>query len=191
MATFHYKAYTARGAVTAGTIVADGLDAAIDALYGSGLTPFETYGVADQTAERPSPVIRSADRETEKSIWKRELVQSNRFSLKELTAFTVELASLTNSGLTLDAAFRIIAGPGASPKTARLAKRASQGRAGRTAAFGSDGATIRTCFRRTTAPFWPPAKPEASPGRCSSRSPNCWRAGSKFATRSRLHSSIP
>ena len=54
MATFHYKAYTAQGAFTAGTIVAEGLDAAIDALYGSGLTPFETYGVADHTAERSS-----------------------------------------------------------------------------------------------------------------------------------------
>ncbi|MEH2536016.1 general secretion pathway protein F [Bradyrhizobium sp. AZCC 1588] len=119
MATFHYKAYTERGAVTAGTIVADGLEAAIDALYGSGLTPFETHGVTDQTAERPKPA--SASQETETSIWKRELVQSNRFSLKELTAFTVELASLINSGLTLDAAFRIIAGPGAAPKTVRLA----------------------------------------------------------------------
>ena len=120
MATFHYKAYTERGAVTAGTIVAEGLDAAIDALYGSGLTPFETYGAADQKAERSSQSS-TPSREAETSIWKRELVQSNRFSLKELTAFTVELASLTNSGLTLDAAFRIIAGPGASPKTARLA----------------------------------------------------------------------
>jgi general secretion pathway protein F len=46
---------------------------------------------------------------------------ANRFGLKELTAFTVELASLTNSGLPLDAAFRIIAGPGASAKTIRLA----------------------------------------------------------------------
>ena len=58
MATFHYKAYTARGAVTAGTIVAEGLDAAIDALYGSGLTPFETYGVADQTTRTLEPDIR-------------------------------------------------------------------------------------------------------------------------------------
>ena len=120
MATFHYKAYTAQGAVTAGTIVADGLDAAIDALYGSGLTPFETYGVSGQKSERPNPVS-IADRKTDGPIWKRELVESNRFGLKELTAFTVELASLTNSGLTLDAAFRIIAGPGASPKTVRLA----------------------------------------------------------------------
>ena len=31
MATFQYKAYTAQGVVTAGTIVAEGVDAAIDA----------------------------------------------------------------------------------------------------------------------------------------------------------------
>ena len=120
MAIFHYKAYTERGAVTAGTIVAEGLDAAIDALYGSGLTPFETHGVSDHTVERSSQSS-TPSREAETSIWKRELVRSDRLSLKELTAFTVELASLTNSGLTLDAAFRIIAGPGASPKIARLA----------------------------------------------------------------------
>jgi len=82
LATFQYKAYTARGAVTAGTIVADGLDAAVDALYGLGLTPFETRGVADQTTERASPPS-TAQRPVETSIWKRELVQSNRFSLKE------------------------------------------------------------------------------------------------------------
>jgi len=33
LASFHYKAYTERGAVTAGTIVAEGLDAAIDARW--------------------------------------------------------------------------------------------------------------------------------------------------------------
>jgi general secretion pathway protein F len=120
LAIFHYKAYTDRGAVTVGTIVADGHDAAIDALYGSGLTPFETYGVADQATERASHAP-APPQQAETSIWKRELAQSNRLSLKELTAFTIELASLANSGLTLDAAFRIIAGPGASAKTTRLA----------------------------------------------------------------------
>jgi general secretion pathway protein F len=80
LATFHYKAYTERGAVTAGTIVAEGLDAAIDALYGSGLTPFETHGVADQTSERSS-LPSASSREVETSIWKRELIHSNRFSL--------------------------------------------------------------------------------------------------------------
>ena len=42
MSTFHYRAYTAQGVITTGAIVADGIDAAVDALYGSGLTPFET-----------------------------------------------------------------------------------------------------------------------------------------------------
>jgi general secretion pathway protein F len=109
-----------QGVITAGTIVADGVDAAIDALYGSGLTPFETYGTADEKAGQSSPTP-AAYNKAIVSIWKRELFESNRFSLKELTAFTVELASLTNSGLPLDAAFRIIAGPGASSKTIRLA----------------------------------------------------------------------
>ena len=120
MATFNYKAYTAQGVVTAGTIVADGLDAAIDALYGSGLTPFETWTTAGDRVGRSgqSPTSRG---KIDVPVWKRELFESNRFSLKELTALTVELASLTNSGLPLDAAFRIIAGPGASAKTIRLA----------------------------------------------------------------------
>jgi general secretion pathway protein F len=58
---------------------------------------------------------------TDVPFWKQEIFESNRFSLKELAAFTVELASLTNSGQALDAAFRIIAGPGAAAKTVRLA----------------------------------------------------------------------
>lgn len=120
MATFQYKAYTSQGVITAGTIVADGVDAAIDALYGSGLTPFETYGISDVPAERPIRG-RAVPQQSDTSVWKHEFFESNRFSLKELTAFTVELATLTTSGLPLDVAFRIIAGPGAAPKTARLA----------------------------------------------------------------------
>lgn len=120
MSTFHYRAYTAQGVVTAGTIVADGVDAAVDALYGSGLTPFETYRVAGEKANGSAQPQAGADK-ANVPIWKREIFESNRFSLKELTAFTVELSSLRNSGLPLDAAFRIIAGPGASPKTVRLA----------------------------------------------------------------------
>jgi general secretion pathway protein F len=120
LATFHYKAYTAQGVITVGTIVADGADAAIDALYGSGLTPFETYGSSDDAADR-SNQISSVSHKADAPIWKRELIESNHFSLKELTAFTAELASLINSALPLDAAFRIIAGPGAAPKAIRLA----------------------------------------------------------------------
>jgi general secretion pathway protein F len=117
LASFQYKAYTAQGVITAGTIAADDADAAIDALYGSGLTPFETWGISGGGSGRAAAASGDAD----VPIWKRELFESNRFSLKELTAFTVELATLTNSGLPLDAAFRIIAGPGAAAKTIRLA----------------------------------------------------------------------
>lgn len=120
MATFQYRAYNAQGVITAGTIVADGADAAIDALYGSGLTPFETHGISDPRTDRPDRG-RAVLRQSDVPIWKRELFESNRFSLKELTAFTVELASLITSALPLDAAFRIMAGPGAAPKTVRLA----------------------------------------------------------------------
>jgi general secretion pathway protein F len=120
LATFQYKAFTAQGVITAGTIVADGVDAAIDALYGSGLTPFETWGAPGESVGRSSHLPIAHD-ETGVPIWKRELFESNRFSLKELAAFTVELAALRKSGLPLDAAFRIIAGPGASAKTIRLA----------------------------------------------------------------------
>ncbi|WOH53703.1 type II secretion system F family protein [Bradyrhizobium sp. sBnM-33] len=120
MATFHYRAYTSQGVITAGTIVAEGNDEAIDTLYGSGLTPFETYAVPDEQPHRPE-LSRRISRQSDASIWKREIFESNRFSLKELTAFTVELATLTTSGLALDAAFRIIAGPGAAPKIGRLA----------------------------------------------------------------------
>jgi general secretion pathway protein F len=120
LSTFHYRAYTAQGVITTGAIVADGIDAAVDALYGSGLTPFETHYVPGEKAGRSAPAQVGADK-TSVPIWKREIFRSNRFSLKELTAFTVELSSLRNSGLPLDAAFRIIAGPGASPKMVRLA----------------------------------------------------------------------
>jgi general secretion pathway protein F len=120
LATFHYRAYTEQGVVTAGTIVADGVEAAIDALYGAGLTPFETYGVSGTEAKR-SYAAPSAGGKAPVPFWKRELSGSNRFSLKELTAFTVELASLTNSGLPLDEAFRVIAASGAASKTSRLA----------------------------------------------------------------------
>ncbi len=120
MATFHYKAYTAQGVVTAGSIVADGVEAAIDALYGSGLTPFETHRAAGEPSGRSGPPLQ-ADGKDHVPFWKQEIFESNRFSLKELAAFTVELASLVNSGQPLDAAFRIIAGPGAAAKTIRLA----------------------------------------------------------------------
>lgn len=122
MARYQYKAYTAQGAIADGMIAAEGLDLAIDALYAAGLTPFETRLIAERDGERvdPRPAL-APERRGGGSLLKNELFASHRFSLKELTSFTSELASLVNSGLTLDAAFRIIAGPGAGAKIARLA----------------------------------------------------------------------
>ncbi|WP_407185045.1 type II secretion system F family protein [Bradyrhizobium centrosematis] len=115
MATYRYRAYTAQGVVTAGTIAAEGMDAAIDALYAAGLTPFET------SLSEAGDEVRASAPQKSRAIWRRELVKSSQFGLSELTAFTVEMAALVNSGLPLDVSFRVLAGPGTSPKRARLA----------------------------------------------------------------------
>lgn len=115
MATYRYRAYTDQGVVTAGTIAAEGIDAATDALYATGLTPFETSLSEAGEEVRPSALQKS------QPVWRREVVRSNQFGLSELTAFTVEMAALVNSGLPLDVSFRVLAGPGISSKRARLA----------------------------------------------------------------------
>lgn len=115
MASFRYRAYTTQGVVTTGTIVADRLEAAIDALYSSGLTPFETTLSGGGGERTPTA------REAATPIWRWELGKSDRYSLKELAAFSLELATLVNAGLSVDASFRIMAGPGATPKRVRLA----------------------------------------------------------------------
>ncbi len=120
MPTFQYKAYSAQGVVTSGTIVAEHAEAAIDALYGAGLTPYETQMRSEEKAGAfgdASVVAKSAA----VPVWKRELSGRSRLGLKELTRFTVELASLTNAGLPLDAALRIMARAGGASGTVQLA----------------------------------------------------------------------
>ena len=114
MSTFQYRAYTKQGVVTSGTIVADELDAAIEALYGSGLTPVETVPCADSA---PPSVARPTERRALGLRWQ----GSKRVGLKELSAFTTELASLVSSGIPVDASFRVLAGAGASPRRIALA----------------------------------------------------------------------
>jgi general secretion pathway protein F len=114
VSTFQYRAYTKQGVVTSGTIVADELDAAIEALYGSGLTPVETVPCADSA---PPSVARPTERRALGLRWQ----GSKRVGLKELSAFTTELASLVSSGIPVDASFRVLAGAGASPRRIALA----------------------------------------------------------------------
>jgi general secretion pathway protein F len=114
VSTFQYRAYTKQGVVTSGTIVAHELDAAIEALYGSGLTPVETVPCADSA---PPSVARPTERRALGLRWQ----GSKRVGLKELSAFTTELASLVSSGIPVDASFRVLAGAGASPRRIALA----------------------------------------------------------------------
>jgi len=114
VSTFQYRAYTREGVVTSGTIIAEERDAAIEALYGSGLTPVETVLRPDDT--RPSGVG-----QVERSALGLPSKGSKRIGLKELSAFTTELASLVSSGVPVDASFRVLAGAGASPRRIALA----------------------------------------------------------------------
>lgn len=113
MSTFQYRAYTSQGIVTSGKIVADELEAAVEALYSSGLTPVEATLCDDGASAKVHP----DERKSSGRGWMR----SERVGLKELSAFTAELASLLSSGVAVDASFRVLAGPGASRKQIGLA----------------------------------------------------------------------
>jgi general secretion pathway protein F len=114
VSTFQYRAYTKQGVVTSGTIVAEEFDAAIEALYCSGLTPVETVLCADSSAPSVAHPI-------ERSVRGLRWSGSERVGLKELSAFTTELASLVSSGVPLDASFRVLAGAGASSRRIAVA----------------------------------------------------------------------
>jgi general secretion pathway protein F len=101
---FAYRAFDEQGVITSGTIVAERREAAIEALYGSGLTPFEarefTADVQDRSPPRDQTGRRPA-RATSSS--------GSRLDLRGLARFTVELSSLVGSGMALDEAFRVMA----------------------------------------------------------------------------------
>ena len=102
MAQFVYRAFNAQGAITSGTIVAEARQAAIEALYGSGLTPFETHEAASQE--------RQLRRAGSGRKWPQFLVgDRTNLNARALSRFTVELSSLIGSGIALDEAFRVMA----------------------------------------------------------------------------------
>jgi general secretion pathway protein F len=114
VSTFQYRAYTRQGVVTSGTIVAEELDAAVEAIYSAGLTPVETVLRADSPSHSTTPLIEPGNAGLRRR-------GSRRVGLKELSAFTTELASLVSSGIPVDASFRVLAGAGASPRRIALA----------------------------------------------------------------------
>jgi len=100
---FVYRAFNAQGAMTSGTIVADGYEAAVEALYGNGLTPFETHEARGERRDRSTQADSGA-------LWP-QLSAAGRTDLnaRSLSRFTVELSSLLGSGIALDEAFRVMA----------------------------------------------------------------------------------
>ncbi len=103
MGQFVYRAFNAQGAMTSGTIVADGYEAAVEALYGNGLTPFETHEARGERRDRSTQADSGA-------LWP-QLSAAGRTDLnaRSLCRFTVELSSLLGSGIALDEAFRVMA----------------------------------------------------------------------------------
>jgi general secretion pathway protein F len=100
---FVYRAFNAQGAITSGTIVADGREAAVQALYGNGLTPFETREASGERREHPRQAAAGA-------MWPQFLVaERTNLNARSLSRFTVELSSLIGSGIALDEAFRVMA----------------------------------------------------------------------------------
>jgi len=102
VAQFVYRAFNAQGAITSGTIVAEAREAAVEALYGSGLTPFETHEAKDQRRDRPKQASSVASRPSFFGAGRTDL------NARSLARFTVELSSLLGSGIALDEAFRVM-----------------------------------------------------------------------------------
>lgn len=100
---FVYRAFNTQGAITSGTIVAEGREAAVQALYGNGLTPFETHEARGERREQPRQAAAG-------TIWPQFLVAERaNLNARSLSRFTVELSSLIGSGIALDEAFRVMA----------------------------------------------------------------------------------
>ena len=103
MTQFVYRAFNTQGTITSGTIVAEGREAAVAALYGNGLTPFETHEA--RSKERDHARRAGAGR-----MWAQFLVpERTNLNARALSRFTVELSSLIGSGIALDEAFRVMA----------------------------------------------------------------------------------
>ena len=100
MPTFCYRAYGLDGGFAEGTLDAASLDAANDALWSQGLTPFQ---------------VRAA-KESGSKWWNRQIVLGAGSHRADLLAFTREFAMLNAAEIPLDDALRILGEQAASSR---------------------------------------------------------------------------
>jgi general secretion pathway protein F len=94
MPMYRYEAYAADGALTKGKLKAANHAAAVDAVMGLGLIPFRTLAADGVSAPR---------------WWDREVFETDRISLEDLSLFTRELATFVDADLPVDEALGIVA----------------------------------------------------------------------------------
>jgi len=92
MPTFRYRAYALNGAFAEGTVEASSIDAANDALWLQGLTPFQMRATQDGDAK----------------WWNRDIVLGSGARSADLMAFAREFAMLHAADIPLDDALRIL-----------------------------------------------------------------------------------
>src|SRR5262249_40183791 len=106
MPSFYYRAYDARGTLAQGRLEAASPDAARDALWTQGLTPWELRdgGLGDL------------------KWWQRELFGGKSARRAEIAAFTRGFATLVRAEMPIDDALRILIDQASSPALKALIK---------------------------------------------------------------------
>ena len=105
MASFQYRAYDASGQFAQGSLEAVSEDAASEALWAQGLTPFQL--------ESREPAA--------KPWWQREVFGGRRALRSDLAAFTTELATFIGAEIALDDALRLLSDQATSTAMGELA----------------------------------------------------------------------
>lgn len=129
MPTFRYRAYGAQGELAEGSIEAMSQDAANDALWTQGLTPFQ---------------MRLADRSA-KPWWQRELFTGQGSRRTDLVSFTREFATLNAAEIPLDDALRIVGDQAISARMRAVA--------GNLLAEVTNGSTLSDAMQKHAAIF--------------------------------------
>jgi len=167
MPAYRYDALDAEGKAAKGLVEADSAKAARAQLRAQALVPLAVTPVAESTAGASGGVR----------------FMRRVFSNAGLTVWTRQLAGLVGSGLPLERALTALADESEDPRQRELLSHLkSEVNAGspfaralatapRSVDEGSRWPRVRASSTRSTAPWWPPARPAARWAPCSSAWP--------------------